>query len=139
MCNVFPICRLNKSSLIMAIKLCFITGVPMLFEIIAWVPTYFPDQQPFLRDNLVYFLQVTNVLTASRGVIIFVIFIVLQANVRTYLWLHFSSLFRFKISIRSKGDVGVTSGIFDSTSGTNQLSDLTVSVSVSEGDEKSQI
>lgn len=129
----------------MAIKLFFITGIPWVFEIIAWLPTYLPDVQPILRDNSVYFLEVSNLLNSLRGVIVFVIFIIMQRDVRRYMWLRlkrvFSSTVNSKLNVHSRTNAGSISASTTQQSFSTRLSSyftsrLTLSASTSEGEEQ---
>ncbi|KAI9556235.1 hypothetical protein GHT06_018809 [Daphnia sinensis] len=69
----------------MALKLFFITGIPWVFEFAAWLPFYL-SKDSFLRVNAVYFFEISNLLNSLRGVVIFVIFIVFNRDVRRFLW-----------------------------------------------------
>jgi hypothetical protein len=73
----------------MALKLFFITGIPWMFEVAAWLPVYLSDTPAFFQNNSIgqYVLEIGNLLNSLRGVIIFIIFIVLQQNVRHFLML----------------------------------------------------
>jgi len=79
----------------MALKLFFITGIPWIFEVAAWLPVYLSDSPDFLQSNSAgqYVLEIGNLLNALRGVIIFIIFIVLQRDVRHYLMLRLKRIF----------------------------------------------
>ena len=68
----------------MAIKLLFITGVPWVFEIAAWLPDFLSEGSA-LGNYYIYIFEISNLLNLLRGVIIFILFIVLQPNVRSYL------------------------------------------------------
>ena len=68
----------------MAIKLFFIIGVPWAFEIAAWIPIFLSDGSS-LGNHYIYLFEISNLLNSLRGVIIFIIFIVLQRDVRRYL------------------------------------------------------
>jgi hypothetical protein len=76
----------------MALKLFFITGIPWVFEIAAWLPIYLNDDS-LLRTNFVYVFEITNLLNSLRGVIIFTIFIVLNRDVRRFLWPRLKRIF----------------------------------------------
>jgi hypothetical protein len=76
----------------MALKLFFITGIPWVFEIAAWLPIYLNDDS-LLRTNFVYVFEITNLLNSLRGVIIFIIFIVLNRDVRRFLWPRLKRIF----------------------------------------------
>jgi hypothetical protein len=81
-----------KFSFQMALKLFFITGIPWVFEIAAWLPIYLNDDS-LLRTNFVYVFEITNLLNSLRGVIIFIIFIVLNRDVRRFLWPRLKRIF----------------------------------------------
>lgn len=68
-----------------AIKFLIITGIPWVFEIAAWMPSYFGNV-PKQRELLWYLSEVGNVLNALRGVFIFLLFVLLQPNVRGQLF-----------------------------------------------------
>lgn len=71
-----------------AIKLFFIAGTPWIFEIFAWLPSYFKTGiSPQWRQNTAYLFAVSNTLNALRGVVVFILFVVLQRDVRRNLWL----------------------------------------------------
>jgi hypothetical protein len=76
----------------MALKLFFITGIPWIFEFAAWLPFYLTDNS-FLRTNAIYFFEISNLLNSLRGVIIFIIFIVLNRDVRRFLWPRLKRIF----------------------------------------------
>jgi hypothetical protein len=73
----------------MATKLFFITGVPWIFQFIA----YLYEVKYGLYTKLRYFLEFSNLLNTSRGVIIFVTFIILNRDVRKFLWLRMKNVF----------------------------------------------
>lgn len=79
----------------MALKLFFITGIPWVFEIAAWLPVYLSNKPAVFQSNSVgqYVLEIGNLLNSLRGIIIFIIFIVLQRDVRHYLMLRIKRIF----------------------------------------------
>lgn len=79
----------------MALKLFFITGVPWVLEVAAWLPVYLSDTPADFQDNsqIRYFFEVGNLLNSLRGVVIFILFILLQRDVRHYLTLRMKRLF----------------------------------------------
>ena len=81
----------------MAIKLLFITGVPWVFEVAAWLPIFLSDGS-VLGSNYIYIFEISNLLNSLRGVIIFIIFIVLQRDVRRYL---LKRIFNKRISVKN--------------------------------------
>ena len=84
-----------------AIKLFFIAGTPWIFEIFAWLPSYFKTGiSPQWRQNTVYLFAVSNTLNALRGVVVFIMFVLLQRDVRRYLWLRLNK-FWFDSPVRS--------------------------------------
>jgi hypothetical protein len=110
----------------MALKLFFITGIPWVFEIAAWLPIYLNDDS-LLRTNFVYVFEITNLLNSLRGVIIFIIFIVLNRDVRRFLWPRLKRIFvredsnivrsnRSNIEDPSSFSTQSTSGMTSSTS-----------------------
>jgi hypothetical protein len=78
----------------MALKLFFITGIPWMFEVAAWLPVYLSGKPASFQNNSVgqYVLEIGNLLNSLRGVMIFMIFIVLQKNVRHFLMLRFRKI-----------------------------------------------
>ena len=84
----------------MAIKLLFITGVPWVFEIAAWL-SVFLSEGSVLGSNYVYIFEISNLLNSLRGVIIFIIFIVLQPNVRSYL---LTQIFNKEIPVKNSSN-----------------------------------
>jgi hypothetical protein len=110
----------------MALKLFFITGIPWIFEFAAWLPFYLTDNS-FLRTNAIYFFEISNLLNSLRGVIIFIIFIVLNRDVRRFLWPRLKRIFvredsnivrsnRSNIEDPSSFSTQSTSGMTSSTS-----------------------
>ena len=87
-------------SIRMAIKLLFITGVPWVFEIAAWL-SVFLSEGSVLGSNYVYIFEISNLLNSLRGVIIFIIFIVLQPNVRSYL---LTQIFNKEIPVKNSSN-----------------------------------
>lgn len=77
----------------MAVKLFFIAGIPWVFEIIAWLPSYLPDVSPHWRRHTVYLFEVSNLLNSLRGVIVFIIFVLMQRDARRHIWLRARKLF----------------------------------------------
>ena len=71
----------------MAVKLFFITGIPWIFEVAAWLPVYLSNGKYSHSPSYIYFFEIGNLLNSLRGIVIFVIFIVLQRDVRRFLWL----------------------------------------------------
>ena len=84
----------------MAIKLLFITGVPWVFEIAAWL-SVFLSEGSVLGSNYVYIFEISNLLNSLRGVIIFILFIVLQPNVRSYL---LTQIFNKEIPVKNSSN-----------------------------------
>jgi len=79
---------MRVSSFQMALKLFFITGIPWIFELSNWLlPTLIPDLLP---HQMKYLFEISNLFNSLRGVIIFIVFILLQRNVRQHLQLSFS-------------------------------------------------
>lgn len=70
----------------MAVKLFFIAGIPWVFEIMAWLPNYLPNVSPVWRRHTIYLFEVSNLLNSLRGVIVFIIFVLLQRDARRHLW-----------------------------------------------------
>ncbi len=110
----------------MALKLFFITGIPWVFEFAAWLPFYLTDNS-FLRTNAIYFFEISNLLNSLRGVIIFIIFVVLNRDVRRFLWPRVKRIFiredsnivlrnRSNIEDPSSFSTQSTSGMTSSTS-----------------------
>jgi len=78
----------HKNDFQMALKLFFITGIPWIFELSNWLlPTLIPDLLP---HQMKYLFEISNLFNSLRGVIIFIVFILLQRNVRQHLQLSFS-------------------------------------------------
>lgn len=75
----------SNFSIKMALKLFFITGIPWVFEFAAWLPFYL-SKDSYWRVNAVYFFEISNLLNSLRGIVIFVIFIVFNRDVRRFLW-----------------------------------------------------
>lgn len=109
---------------------------PWLFEILAWLPTYLPDKHPVLAANSKYFFEVSNLLNTLRGVIIFVIFILLQQNVRLYLWQHLTKFFDSGHISKANGNLSdrkaedVSKNNEPSINGSSQSSNSTSDVSL---------
>ncbi len=95
-----------SNSFRMAIKLFFITGVPWVFEVAAWLPIYLTDV-PTFRTNSQYFFEVSNLLNSLRGVIIFIIFVVLQRDVRRFLM---KRVFNIKDSVKEASNQRTSNG-----------------------------
>lgn len=111
----------------MAIKLFFITGVPWVFEIVAWLPTYLPEKHSILYENSKYFLEVGNLLNSLRGVIIFIVFILLQRDVRRYLKHRFTNIFVSKKSSKMNDNSRANAGsISASTQQSTTISRLSI-------------
>ena len=55
-----------------------------MFEIAAWLPDFLSEGSA-LGNYYIYIFEISNLLNLLRGVIIFILFIVLQPNVRSYL------------------------------------------------------
>ena len=70
----------------MAVKLFFITGVPWIFEIVAWLPNYVPSISASWRQHALYLFEIGNLLNALRGVVVFIIFVLLRPDARRQLW-----------------------------------------------------
>ena len=103
----------------MALKLFFITGIPWVFEFAAWLPFYLTENS-FLRTNSVYFFEISNLLNSLRGVIIFIIFIVLNRDVRRFLWPRIKKIFireDSKIARHTRSNIEDPSFSTQSTSG----------------------
>lgn len=79
----------------MALKLFFITGIPWVIEVAGWLPVYLYGASVVFKDNsqLQYFFYFGNLLNSLRGVVIFIIFILLQRDVRHYLTLRMKRIF----------------------------------------------
>jgi hypothetical protein len=73
----------------MATKLFFITGVPWIFEFF----TYMYELKYGLYTKLWYFWEFSQLLNTLRGVFIFVTFIILNRDVRKFLWLRMKNVF----------------------------------------------
>ncbi|XP_046656015.1 uncharacterized protein LOC124349448 isoform X2 [Daphnia pulicaria] len=74
----------------MAVKLFFITGIPWIFEFIS----HLASRLDGANLGLYYFLVCCQLLNTSRGVFIFVNFILLNRDVRKFLWSHIKILFK---------------------------------------------
>jgi hypothetical protein len=74
----------------MAVKLFFITGIPWIFELISYL-TFRLDGS---NEGLYYFLECCQQLNTSRGVFIFINFILLNRDVRKFLWSHVKIAFK---------------------------------------------
>ena len=86
----------------MALKLFFITGIPWVFEVLAWIPTNYPDLVPNWAEHTSYLFKIGNLLNSLRGLIVFIMFVVLQRNVRRHLLLELSKRFPLCFSITQK-------------------------------------
>jgi hypothetical protein len=64
---------------VLAFELFFITGIPWIFEILAWLPAL--RGLPGRRE----FFTVVNFLNALRGLFVFIIFIILRPTVMRFL------------------------------------------------------
>lgn len=83
----------HLNSIKMAVKLFFITGIPWVLEIAAWVPMFLHSTLPNPQLKLIsYVFEISNILNALRGVIIFVLFVLLQRDVRAQLLFRLSGL-----------------------------------------------
>lgn len=71
----------------MAGKLFFITGVPWIFEIAAWLPKIFGIAPRQLETASRFLYHASNLFNGLRGVVVFVLFVLLQRNVRAELLL----------------------------------------------------
>lgn len=71
------------SSIKMALKLFFITGIPWIFEVVNWTlkVTGYPP------SNILF--DIANLCNSLRGITIFFVFVLLQRNVRLHLQLTF--------------------------------------------------
>nr|CAH0105205.1 unnamed protein product [Daphnia galeata] len=78
----------------MATKLFFITGVPWIFE---FFTTYVYELKYGLYTKLWYFWEFCQLLNTLRGVFIFVNFIILNRDVRRFLWLGMKNIFSRKL------------------------------------------
>jgi len=109
----------------MAVKLFFITGIPWVFEFAAWLPFYVTENS-FLRTNAVYFFEISNLLNSLRGVIIFIIFVISNRDVRRYLWPRVKRIF-----IREDSNIILRnrSNIEDPSLSTHSISGMTSSTS----------
>lgn len=86
----------------MALKLFFITGVPWIFEIIAWIPQFSLSGKRS-EGNWYNIFEISNLLNSLRGVIVFLVFVVFQRDVRRYLVTRFWRIF-FKKEISKSTD-----------------------------------
>ena len=77
----------------MATKLFFITGVPWIFEFIA----HLYELKYGLYSQLYYFFEFCQLFNTSRGVFIFVNFILFNRDVRKFLWPRIQVVFRRKL------------------------------------------
>ncbi|XP_046656019.1 uncharacterized protein LOC124349451 isoform X2 [Daphnia pulicaria] len=66
----------------MAVKLFFITGIPWIFELIGYLVSRLDGS----NVGLYYFFEFCVIINTSRGVFIFVNFILLNRDVRKFLW-----------------------------------------------------
>ena len=73
----------------MATKLFFITGIPWIFEFFAYVY----ELKYGLFAKVWYFWEFSQLLNTLRGVFIFVNFIILNRDVRKFLWLRIINVF----------------------------------------------
>ena len=71
---------------VLAAELFFITGVPWIFEIVAWLPA--------LRrySSAKYFFEVVNLLNSLRGLFVFILFVLLRPTVLKFLMSRFKEL-----------------------------------------------
>jgi hypothetical protein len=118
----------------MALKLFFITGIPWVFEFAAWLPFYLTENS-FLRNNSVYFFEISNLLNSLRGVIIFFIFVVFNRDVRRFLWPRIKRIFFREdpnIVRRTQSNVDDPSFSTQSTSGVTSSTSHSFSKSESE-------
>lgn len=94
------------SSIKMALKLFFITGIPWIFEVVNWIFTVTGHSS----SNVLF--DVANLCNSLRGVIIFIVFVLLQRNVR----LHLQLRIRKYLSILTKKRADLQSQSIDSLS-----------------------
>lgn len=95
----------------MVLKLFFITGIPWIFEIIAWLPSYVSNIPQVWRHHMYYLFEISNLLNSLRGVIVFFIFVVLQRDARRYLLVRFRKMFSHRdASVGPSGHPKVTAG-----------------------------
>ena len=128
----------------MAVKLFFIAGIPWVFEIIAWLPSYLPDVSPHWRRHTVYLFEVSNLLNSLRGVIVFVIFVLMQRDARRHIWLRLRKLFSRPqpespdVTVAGKGHPRIVAGSLSALSASSQrtlqsqLSSISASSDMSE-------
>ena len=90
----------------MALKLFFITGIPWIFEVVNWIFTVTGHSS----SNVLF--DVANLCNSLRGVIIFIVFVLLQRNVR----LHLQLGIRKYLSILTKKRADLQSQSIDSLS-----------------------
>lgn len=118
-------------SIKMAVKLFFITGVPWIFEIVAWLPNYLPSISAQWRDNTKYLFEVSNLLNALRGVVVFIIFVLLRPDARRQLLIWLQQCFSRKSeSSLGKASAGMgtrTAGSLSNTSTVTYQTQLSVS------------
>ncbi len=76
-------------SLKKAVKLFFIAGIPWVFEIVS---CYFIALPSFVSTNSAYLFEASNLLNSLRGVLVFITFVLLQRDVRRYLWLQLKKI-----------------------------------------------
>ncbi len=74
----------------MAVKLFFITGIPWIFKLIGYLAVRLGG----LNLGLYYFFEFCVIINTSRGVLIFVNFILLNRDVRKFLWSHVKLIFQ---------------------------------------------
>lgn len=87
----------------MAVKLYFITGIPWIFELIAYL-TLRLDGLNFNLNRL-YFFEFCAIVNGSRGVFIFANFILLNRDVRKFLWSHIKLVFQREPPTLGDGNV----------------------------------
>jgi hypothetical protein len=132
--NYFDEIDFLLNSFKMALKLFFITGIPWVFELAAWLPVYLSESQAIFQSNSVgrYFFEIGNLLNALRGIVIFIIFIVLQRDVRHYLMLRLKRIFKKDCpnNVALQHSRGNTDG--DPTVSTEQLTNRRISAMTSQ-------
>lgn len=127
----------------MAVKLFFIAGIPWMFEIFAWLTNFLLGDSAS-HQYVNYFFNISTTLNSLRGIVIFVLFVVLQRDTRHYLWngsVKRLPLFKNKSGKNdlSKDKSGSTSNMNNqSTSGDTQISSVTLTSVVSDEQQPSE-